>query len=218
MMVCGYRRSGKDFTGQVLVSGGKLTDHWNIYGHRRVKPEWLESHLRPTIPVVRSAFADALKVETATLLGMGVEELELSKDLPLPEEVRKDFPTLVVHGLRPTFRDILIDTGMRRRSECPNHWVKIVAQRYEPRSLNLVTDFRFLSELELPRLVGTQALTVRVVNRDVPIPGADEIVEHHLDDYTTDVLLTNYELDEIPNSPHSSSGWVDYLHHYEIVR
>lgn len=217
VMVCGYRRSGKDFTCRALMRGDSLTQYWNIYRHRRVGEDRVTSHLRPQVPVVRQAFADALKREVISTLGVSLEQLEELKDQPLPPVVRESFPNMRVYGQVPTYRDVLIEVGLQGRRKDHNYWVKMVAGNYREDLLNVVTDLRFPSELELSSLVGTQALTVRVVNRNVAVPGPEEIVEHHLDDYATDVILTNYELSELPSSTYGNAGWMDVLGDYVVV-
>jgi hypothetical protein len=95
-------------------------------------------------PVIRLAFADALKEEAASVLGISVTELDENKE---------------------RFRPFLQWWGTEwRRANDPRHWVRVVEARIAEMAdkdvLVAVTDARFPDEAECIRALGGRVVNV----------------------------------------------------------
>ncbi len=205
VMICGYRRSGKDYTYKLIKNGIRIQSSWNVYIHSRHSSNILSPlSFESTDNIQRLAFADILKEKLALDLNMTVIDMEFTKDIPIPGDI---------NGLTP--RHYMIKMGYEYRMKDPLYWVKLVAEKYNPNMTNVVTDFRYPNEIQLGHLTNEIPITIRIVRKSTPMPELEELSEHYMDDYQTDVILTDYDsIDEIINSEHGDSGWTDDLGSY----
>lgn len=115
------------------------------------------------IPWVRSGFADALKHEVATDLGISFEDLEANKDIHRP---------------------LLIAHGQRRRAEDDLYWVKRALAT--PGHL-IIPDMRFPNELAFLKSEGAMLMRVEALISEREKRGKiidDPTTENQLDTYT----------------------------------
>lgn len=162
-MICGYMRTGKD----VLCSSlrGVKQFNWRVYSKGQ--------NLYPSSGYKRFAFADKLKQEVAFVYSIPVEV----KD--------KDYPEFQVDGKMCSARDLYIKWAKYRKNKDPNYWCKDILKQ----SNCIVSDWRFLNELDFITEKFSNIATVRVFRKDVPIPHLSVISEHELDKELTDFLV-----------------------------
>jgi len=170
MLVCGYRRTGKDTL--VKMFNGELPFNWIIYRD----PD--SEKCLDVKPVRRIGFADKLRQEVNQLLNLTDNfDYETFKE------------TIVSDG--KTYRDFLIDHGGFRRSQDVNYWVKQVLPMVTDESM--ITDWRFVNELLYLQTNLVTITTIRLFRSEVPIPPMNIDSEHNLDNTVTDFLLVTDE-------------------------
>lgn len=199
ILICGYRRTGKDTLYSILATNQTSVDRfkWRIYKH----PDQIGRKMKSDKNTIyeRTSFADNLKCEASKVYGIPQVVSESDKDL-------KQF----IHyktGELVSARDIHIEWGAIRRSEDPNYWCKAALKhipkpsqtQYETGSdtstVNyVVTDWRFRNESKYALDNYDNVLTIRVYRSDVPEPPSNVESEHDLDTYRTHFLLLNDEL------------------------
>jgi hypothetical protein len=179
ILICGYRRTGKDTLYQKLTSPDPLGFSWTIYQH----PSRTQKVLSKDESYVRSAFADALKLEAS--VEYNIPAIIPDEDKDLKQFVHPQTQELV------SARDIYIEWGSIRRSQDPDYWCKAVFKSLivDEETSIIVTDWRFHNECRYTIETFENTITCRIYRSDVPEPDAQIESEHQLDSYTTDVLL-----------------------------
>lgn len=163
VLICGYMRTGKDALCSSLM--GIKRFNWRIYS----KGE----RLYPNSDYKRFAFADKLKKEAAFVYSIPVD----IKD--------KDYPGFQVNGKKCSARDLYIEWAKHRKNTDSNYWCKDILKQ----SKCIVSDWRFLNELDFITIRFSNIATVRVFRKDVPIPPLSAATEHELDKELTDFLV-----------------------------
>ena len=215
-MLCGYRGAGKDHTYRLLQSGEKLEKYWKVYYHNlRTNTARVRVHFNSGLLHHRVAFADALKLETAGRFEICPQLLEKSKDMRLETSFREKYPQLPPEVT--CYRRLLCMVGNEARTLDQNHWTVQASKFIRNDRLNVVTDFRLPTEILLGKFVGMRPLTVRVVRGENSIPQIDLPLEHELDDYPTDLLLTDIPL-KMLEKLHSPFEWTEHIPHYTRMR
>jgi hypothetical protein len=187
ILTCGYRRTGKDTLYSILSNPQSIINRfkWRIYKHK----SQINRKFPENVSYERTAFADHLKLEASVIYGIPSVVPDSEKDL-------KQF----IHyktGDLVSARDIYIEWGAIRRQEDPEYWCKAVCKFLANSSNNtcVVTDWRYCNESTYMLNQYDNVLTVRVYRSDVPEPPAHIESEHDLDEYRTDFLLLNDELE-----------------------
>lgn len=170
IMVCGYRRTGKDTLFQWCVSG--MGPEWHVYSGGARNPFVSGMY-------ARAAFADALKAEATAVYGVEVD---------VEDKETKQYRHYVT-GEMVSARDIAIEWGAKRRAEDPNYWCKQVLDAMESGVTYVITDWRFQNEGAYVRARHPSAVTCRVYRAAVEEPPMDVQSEHDLDEEVTDLLL-----------------------------
>lgn len=186
ILICGYRRTGKDTFFTKLSSNTNDLFHWRIYKH----PNTLNLYIDHTLTYQRTAFADALKEEASIIYGIPIIIPDADKDI-------KQFIHYQTREL-VSARDIHIEWGAIRRSEDPDYWCKEAFKRAALSSNDsccAVTDWRFTNEAGYTLDNYDNVLTVRLYRSDVPVPDSSIQSEHDLDNYRTDFLLLRDDVD-----------------------
>lgn len=178
ILICGYRRTGKDTVcASLLHSDGKY--RWRIYKHPSSIHKYFDKS--PNSSYFRTAFADALKIEASAEYGIPITVNDADKDT-------KQF---VHYKTNETVsaRDIYIEWGAFRRTQNIDYWCKMALDENCAKGGNcVVTDWRFCNESRYAN-DNFDVTTVRVYRSEVPEPAIDIQSEHDLDDYCTDFLL-----------------------------
>lgn len=132
----------------------------------------------------RIAFADALYAEVAARYGLSVEALQ--------DPATKESPLEVVGGRSP--RVVLQDTGMQRRAEDEEYWVRqvhaVVNDSTKPARRWVITDVRLPNEAAF---VERHGILVRVERPDYPDSGDRHVSEMALDDWPFQYRIANRE-------------------------
>ena len=183
LLVCGYRRTGKDTLYQTLI--GESDYKWNIYQHKDRKID----EPFPLSSYTRVSFADPLKSEASEVYGIPEYVPDSDKDL-------KQF----IHyctGELVSARDIYIEWGKYRRFQDPNYWCKQALKSIsnENSSSIVITDWRFINEGEFFLQNYENVLTIRIYRSDVLEPDINIESEHQLDTRATDLLITSTSTD-----------------------
>lgn len=185
----GWKRSGKDTVADYLVAN---------FGAKRI------------------GFADPLKNSVAAQFGIdraSIDNPEL-KEAPLlnmPVQAKDKFSKTVTDFMYGEFRDqngkrygegspesvmywtrraLCILEGSSKRSADPDYWVKQAVAQASPGGLYVISDARYINEMEsLRREVGANLVTVRI-NRFETSPSEDPS-ERDLDNYAFDIVIKN---------------------------
>lgn len=176
VLVCGYRRTGKDTLCKQLQGTSEVPFNWLIY--RRPG-----AHLFPNWPARRVAFADILKDEV---------EASIKEYLPPGFDRERDKEKPLATG--KSFRQHCIDLGREKRAIDPFYWAKLAFSSVGLDESIIVTDWRYPHELEYAKRFG-EVTTIRVYRSSVPHPDPKEDSEHSLDPVSTDFLLVTSEKD-----------------------
>jgi len=194
LYICGYRRTGKDTFAADIQSGTSRYARV-LYAPVSARADGSLLPLRRFMGAPRVAFADALRTAALAFLGLPPSyDCETTKDLPLPPECTAAVAPLMARLGRPaTLRDVLIHIGERGRAVDPAHWVKKALGPFyrpvgQPPQRVIVSDWRFVGELEQARAAGIAVTTVRLFRIAVPIPPQGIVTEHDLDATPTDWL------------------------------
>jgi hypothetical protein len=180
ILICGYRRHGKDFLFKQLSTPGSEPDilqKWQILQ----TPSSNKTFPIPSSKVHRLALADILKEEVHQDLareGIIINDPEQQKDQIIYPDGR-------------TLRDLYIARGLQRRAEEPDYWCcRALESVVVDQEITLcVTDIRFPNELEYFSKRCSDVTTVRVYRSVAPIPPSKEPSEHSLDYLLTDFVL-----------------------------
>jgi hypothetical protein len=187
LLVCGYRRTGKDSLCNILAGE---TVHarfaWRIYKH----PDKLDFPRDKGTRFCRTGFADTLKKEASVEYGIPLVISDSDKDV-------KQF-THHQTGAIVSARDIYIEWGAIRRSQDPDYWCKVAFDAIEDTTSTVcvVTDWRFPNEAEYVIRNFSEVVSARVYRSEVPEPPSNIESEHALDNYSTDFLLIQDGLEE----------------------
>lgn len=182
ILICGYRRSGKDTLATDLMSSDtKKLERWNFYCNW-VSPNNNEIDYNSLCTYTRKAFAQTLKEEASKIIGIPVEEIDKRK-----EEFWREGETI---------RSFLISYATKEREKDVDCWCKKALMDL-PEYL-IITDFRFPNELEYVKSHYEKVITIRVVSRSVSVPSPEDMSERSLDN-----LLTDYVV--VPNDREYSS-------------
>lgn len=213
VLVCGYRRTGKDTLYSILsennldrVNTNKTLDLSNLFKWRIYRePSKLTTNIKESgskrgsegssiadvnmssghiyVSYLRKAFADALKRETSEVYEIPLVISDAEKDI-------KQFTHYKSKEL-VSARDIYIEWGRIRRSEDVDYWCKAAFTNI-PEDENItcvVTDWRYRNEVKYVLDAFENVVTVRIYRSDVPEPDMNIDSEHDLDKYVTDILL-----------------------------
>jgi len=152
LILTGKRKSGKDTVCKILQ---KLLPKHNFR---------------------RLAFADPLKEEVATMLGITVEQLEKIKNEPL-------------------FRKLLQDVGVDKRKQNPTYWIDKLKEKIDTKNNYIITDCRFLNEAEEMKKYddGKNLVTILRVERKQETKTNEDlhISETELEGIRTDFTIYN---------------------------
>lgn len=178
VLVCGYRRTGKDTLYQKL-SGQTDKYRWNIYQSPEKDPIIFPKDGKYS----QVAFADELKKEASQKYG-----------IPLfVEDSEKDVSKFVHYesGELVSARDIYIEWGKIQRQNDPNYWCRLALSAYQPSDSNwhIITDWRFTNEEEYVQSHCDVMITCRLYRPDVSIPPMEIESEHQLDSVKTNILM-----------------------------
>ena len=166
-VVCGYKRTGKDTL--VKMFNEDINFNWIIYSS--------DNHKLKINNVIRIGLADELR-------------LEVGKIYNISESI--DYDTFKETMIRDgkTYRDILIEHGAFRREQNINYWVDKCLNKLKMNNGSImITDWRYLNELEYMLKNLKNIITIRLYRSNVPYPPDNVISEHQLDDVKTDFLL-----------------------------
>lgn len=195
VLVCGYRRTGKDTLYSILSKQIRSVNlfKWRIYRLSSMKHEFNSGIY------VRMAFADALKCEASEEYGIPLIISDTEKDVKQFKHYKS--------GKIVSARDIYIEWGTIKRNEDIDYWCKALINDFyalncssdefkeeysiskDPRVTCVVTDWRFENEVKYVLTTFSDVITIRVYRSDVPIPDANIDSEHDLNKYPTDILL-----------------------------
>ncbi len=183
ILICGFRRSGKDHFGSLLCTprtSNFSTPYWKLYGK-------YNSFKLIGLNPVRKAFADKLK-----------EEVSENYNIPLtiPEQL-KDAKIFEREGEYFSSRDLYIEWSNYRRSQDPDYWIKKCIEDPLLNSGNngstlIITDWRYYNEVNYLSLM-RPCVTIRVYRSNVPEPSLLSHDEHQLDRTSTDFLAVTSE-------------------------
>lgn len=188
LLLCGYRRSGKDtIAGQ--LNGSISIDKYRWTALQNPKSS-LTFDLSKWSNTQRISFAEQLKLDVLAQLGLDklftLTTLEQYKDIPIgdiPLEIPKTL------DLKKTLRDYLIEIGEEKRALDPYYWCKAAFRNYDPNHNYIVTDWRFPNEYKYITnfIVPDQLITCRVFRGEIEIPTFEG--EHYLDQVKTDLVV-----------------------------
>ena len=183
LLICGYRRTGKDVLFNNLIGKGEFK--FRVYSNK--------SGLVVNPDGKRFAFADKLK-----------EEVVLKYNIPI-DIIDKD----VIQFDNKSFRDLCIEHANYTKTLDPNYWCKYLTEITQVISSEthtslteitcvissnpncIITDWRFICELDYVKNNFENFSTVRVFRSSVSIPSIDVISEHELDTILTDFLVVS---------------------------
>ena len=189
VLVAGYIGMGKDYLFDMMVEG-KLDSTYSIWSRDQSTEVGV---LASSQPFNRCKFALQLKRDVIEYLGITINQLDQLKDTPLrPQHCNYQW-CHISPPINPLYRHILIDRGNYMRSIDPDYWLKAMIGDLRSDHINVITDWRFLNEVNLGHYIdGAKSITtVRVHRANIPIPPLTLGSEHELDDYRTDLLVLN---------------------------
>lgn len=199
ILVCGYRRTGKDALCKILADDTTPHFPWKVYTHPGLLGQQLINKTNNPMLVKRVAFADALKKESS-------EEYNIPAFVSDDDKEIKQF-THPKTGELVSARDIYIEWGAIRREQNVDYWCEkaLYEINYDnsvanvwldlgmtkiPHCVYVVTDWRFPNEMHYFNKHSLHPVkTARVFRSEVPIPNMNIDSEHGLDNTTTDYLL-----------------------------
>jgi hypothetical protein len=189
VLVCGYRRSGKDTFADLLTTGSsKYT--WRIYRRHDVDRDFETS-----IDIERLSFAKYLKQLVANKLDISEQYVDVYKEWPLTFDQFINYKWYAGAPGNPTIRDVLIDMALKMRDKNPDCFVDYVLKTIDYDKQYVITDWRYKNELsrvlEECTKRGVTVTTVRVVRQAVPTPPPEVLSEHNLDDVATEFIVTS---------------------------
>jgi hypothetical protein len=178
ILICGYRRTGKDTLYSILTTSPTSVDRfkWRIY-HRMNQSTQISKQF-DCMNYERIAFADILKREASDIYGIPMQVSDADKDI-------KQFVHYQTHEL-VSARDIYIEHGRIRREQDPEYWCKAA---FANKTNTIVTDWRYHNEAAYAINHIDNVLTIRIYRSAVPEPDSSIDSEHDLDTYLTDFLL-----------------------------
>lgn len=199
--ISGYMGSGKDFVTNIIQfldyfnnTKGNMPTFLEIYKKEKYFP------LRHTVEFSKwknVKFADPLK-EICSIL-TGIPRPDFEKPEVKNSYLCEDWDYIkdgVIHQM--TVRELMQIAGTEalRTHLHPNTWVNAVFANYTEQSNWIISDTRFINELEAIKNRG--GITIRV-NRDENISMNDHISEHALDDADFDYIINNKtgEIDQL---------------------
>lgn len=194
ILVCGYRRHGKDTLFRVL-NKEETSLSFDEYYLKGVDRAFVFGVSKPTY--IRVSFASILKQDVADILGTSVGYIEERKDNILTHlhRIIYDFDYVEPEDMHaPTYRDVLINHAARCRSADPAYYPKRTFECLKTLDDNttvVVTDWRYNIEYAYAcDLIGAENIrTVRVYNPKAGMPAYNVHSEHKLDDFITHALL-----------------------------
>lgn len=202
ILVCGYRRTGKDTLYQKLSNPNQENSgfSWKIYQH----PDRIREVFDKESLYIRTAFADSLKIEAGNEYNIPVMIADADKDI-------KQF-THYKTGDMVSARDIYIEWGAIRRSQDPDYWCKAALNlsNSTENTWIVVTDWRFQNESEYVLNNFTDTITCRLYRSDIPEPDVHIESEHQLDSYATDLLLVRND-DEFKRTAIKFPQYFEYV-------
>lgn len=176
-LLCGYSKTGKD-TFYEQISSNNVMYEWQIYSAIPKKQLDLENINKY---YVRVAFANAVKIEAAQIYH--IPYVVTDKDC-------KQF----IHyksGELVSARDIYIEWAQLRKTNNIYYWANLVVQfilQNYPTSDIIITDWRFVEEIEYIKEYFSQVTTIRLYRASVET-NMNNYSEHALDNYVTDFLI-----------------------------
>lgn len=208
VLLCGYRRTGKDTFCQILQGNCDRHYTWHAYA----KPDASVKDLRsPGMVFQHKSFAQQLKFETAK--EYGIPEVVSDDDKDVKQYLDPETNDIV------SARDLYIKHGALRRSQDRDYWCSRVFEsitdaNVQDQSLSyVITDWRFPNEHTYTVPKFSDVMTVRLWNSDVPEPPADIESEHALDAHATDLLLIpDYKPREFQRAVQKFPQYANYEH------
>lgn len=176
IFICGYRRTGKDFLCKILTSTDYVPHNlWHVYA----KPNHPNIDLNNLNNYQRNSFADQVKIYSHFVY-----------DLPAISDDEKDIPMFIhkFNGKLISARDIYSEVTLTKIALDTNYWNKLAYNNMT--KYPIFTDFRFISAYDYFNNNGLKPITIRIFRKEVHIPDKNDIIEHELDNFTTDFLLT----------------------------
>ena len=206
ILICGYRRTGKDTLCAILSNNNQSTSlfKWRVYRHPSLLTKYITNKNASTY--VRTAFADALKYEASQVYSIPLVISDADKDI---KQFKHNEDVVRFQGNSTFFtkqsckdvlrsaRDIYIEWGAFRRSQDIDYWCKAAFNNVpnDSTTVCVVTDWRYHNEAKYVIDTFSDVVTVRIYRSDVPEPDADIDSEHNLDDYQTDLLLIQNDIE-----------------------
>jgi hypothetical protein len=174
LLLCGYKRSGKDTFYQILAG----TAYYSLRIYRSPSaPSWSFSG-----PYYRYAFADSLKEEVASVY-------HIPCTIPDHEKEVKQF----IHyqtGKPVSARDIYIEYALYKRGQNNNYWAEKISDLLtKNEGTSVITDWRFYNEEMVIKNKHQHVYTARIYRSGVDEPPLSVQSEHELDDAITDYLI-----------------------------
>jgi hypothetical protein len=166
--------------------------------------------------VHRVAFADVLKDKTSTLFSIPRTHFD---SLSLKEQPLKQYPVVSTDPFSSIIINLLLATGSIKRldgtitkdinggghhtprtlailigsvmrSIDPHHWVRAAYDKMSPDKLNIITDLRYESELDILTKMSPHTLSLRI-ERDNLVSHSNDASETNLDHYPFDFYVRN---------------------------
>jgi hypothetical protein len=178
ILICGYRRSGKDTLYQQL-NGNSNIPLGLVYRNPSSK-ENFAALTNTYAPYQRVSIADEIKRQVKTLLGLPADfDMEANKEKVVGSK---------------TFRQHCIDLALTLRETDPLCWVRTAFTDLKADNV-AVTDWRFRNEAKYLTDSYPHVITVRVFRSCVPLPKEDEVCERDLDLVVTDFLIVPSQIE-----------------------
>jgi hypothetical protein len=182
LMVCGYRRTGKDTFAKCLQAGVFEPYVWCV-NSASVDVHNATENIRSYVGAEIISFASALRACVFEALHIPPDyDYEKNKDVPVAEYGGK------------TLRDFLIRVASLGRAIDPAHWMKSALLPHfskpgsQPKKL-ICSDFRYVNEHADACRNGIFVTTVRLFRSEIPVP-PDIPSEHELDNFCVRYVLT----------------------------
>lgn len=200
-LVCGYRRTGKDYLYNLLSKQHTAQSCLRVYKNPLLHSYNITNYSR----FVRISFADLLKREAVNIYGLPTDIPDNEKD----DKCYEHYKT----GEMVSARDVYMEWGQIRRDEDPDYWCKLALQSInDDRNTNyVVTDWRFSNELDYARSLFPSLITLRIYRSVVEEPSSDIISEHDLDNHKTDLLVTLDSDEEFINATKRFPQYSNYI-------
>jgi hypothetical protein len=164
VLLCGYKRSGKNALADALCGHGNW--RFSLYS---AAPQTF------TGPYAQRSFAASLKDELSAILGKPLDWIEKNKDVGSPSP-----------------RDMMIEIAAKNRGANPNYYADILFSSM-PAGNYIITDWRYPNEyaraVQWCEDMGAHLTTIRVIRSDIEPPDAPS--ERALDDVSADIIATS---------------------------